>query len=229
MRRESTRGSRSPGRDTDDVRADEFDPADGRDMARALWARGVFPHQFSWLIDSPLRRLVLSPETLVKRLPLTDSSRVLELGPGSGYFSAALAARIPRGRLELFDLQPEMLAKAGRKLRAGGHQNIGYTTGNAGEDLPFPDGHFDVAFLSSVLGEVPDQGRCLRSLHRVLCPTGTLAVHESIPDPDLIRFGTLQGLVEHQGFRFLHRWGRPWNYTATSIVKSERSEAKSAA
>ena len=28
------------------------------DMARALWARGVFPHQFSWLIDNPLRRLV---------------------------------------------------------------------------------------------------------------------------------------------------------------------------
>ncbi len=89
------------------------------DMARALWSRGVFPHQFSWLIDNPLRRLVLSPDTLAKRLPLSDSSRILELGPGSGYCSAALAARVPRGRLELFDLQPEMLAKAERKLRAG--------------------------------------------------------------------------------------------------------------
>lgn len=69
-------------------------------MARALWAllggKVVFPHQFSWLIDNPLRRLVLSPETLAKRLPLSDSSRILELGPGSGYFSAALAARVPR-------------------------------------------------------------------------------------------------------------------------------------
>ena len=195
------------------------------DMARALWARGVFPYQFSWLIDNPLRRLVLSPEKLAMRLPLSDSSRILELGPGSGYFSAALAARVPRGRLELFDLQPEMLAKAERKLRAGGHHNIGYTTGNAGEDLSFPDNHFDVAFLSSVLGEVPDQGRCLRSLRGVLRPTGTLAFHESIPDPDLIRFETLRDLVEPHGFNFQHRWGRPWNYTAT-FVKSESSEAE---
>jgi len=52
-------------------------------------------------------------------------------------------------------------------------------------------------------------------LHRVLCPMGALAVHESIPDPDLIRFRTLQDLVEPQGFRFERRWGRPWNYTAT--------------
>ncbi len=198
-------------------------------MARALWAllggKVVFPHQVSWLIDNPLRRLVLSPETLAKRLPLSDSSRILELGPGSGYCSAALAVRVPQGRLELFDLQPEMLAKAERKLRAGGHHNIGYTTGNAGENLPFPDGHFDVAFLSSVLGEVPDQGRCLQSLHRVLRPTGTLALHESLPDPDLIPFETLRGLVEPQGFKFQRRWGRPWNYTAT-FVKSESSEAE---
>lgn len=190
------------------------------DMARALWARGVFPHKFSWLIDNPLRRLVLSPETLAKRLSLSESSHILELGPGSGYFSAALATRVPRGRLELFDLQPEMLAKAERKLRAGGHHNVGYTTGNASEDLPFPDGHFDVAFLSSVLGEVPDVGRCLRSLHRVLRPTGTLAFHESISDPDLVRFETIQSLVESQGFKFQQRWGRPWNYKAT-FAKSE--------
>ena len=197
-------------------------------MIRALWSRGVFPHQFSWLIDNPLRRLVLSPETLAKRFPLSDSSRILELGPGSGYFSTALAERVPRGRLELFDLQPEMLAKAERKLRAGGYYNIGYTPGNAGEDLPFPDGHFDVAFLSSVLGEVQDQGGCLQSLYRVLGPAGVLAFHESIPDPDLILFGTLLDLVEPQGFKLQHRWGRPWSYTAT-FLKSESREAEGAA
>ena len=188
-----------------------------RDMARAVWTRGVFPHQFSWLIDNPFRRLILSPETLVKRLPLSVSSRILEIGPGSGYFSRALAARVPEGRLELFDLQPEMLAKAERKLRADGYQNIGYTIGNAGENLPFPDGYFDVACLVSVLGEISDQERCLRELHRVLGSSGVLAFHESIPDPDLILFGALQGLVEPLGFKFQRRWGRPRNYTATFV------------
>ena len=80
-------------------------------MTRGNWAR-VFPHQLSWIIDNPLRRLIISPETLAERLTLSDSSRILELGSGSGYFSAALAAHVPNGWLEMFDLQPEMLAKA---------------------------------------------------------------------------------------------------------------------
>ena len=87
--------------------------------ARAL-GRGYFPHQLSCLIDNPLRRLLLTPAQLANRLPLTESSHVLEVGPGSGYFSAELARRVPQGRLELLDLQPEMLAKARRKLQARG-------------------------------------------------------------------------------------------------------------
>ena len=195
---------------------------------RAPWSRGVFPHQLSWLIDNPFRRLVVSPETLAERLSPSDSSRILELGPGSGYFSAALAARVPHGRLELFDLQPEMLAKAKRKLQGRGFNNVGYTVGNASEDFPFPESHFDVAFLASVLGEVPDRTRCLRSLYRVLRPTGMLAFHESIPDPDLIRFETLHRLVEAQGFKVQRRWGRSWSYTAT-FLKSESCEARGSA
>lgn len=191
------------------------------DLARAVWARGLFPHQFSWLIDNPVRRLVLRPETLADRLPLSDSSRILELGPGSGYFSPILAARVPTGRLELFDLQPEMLAKAKRKLQKRGYDNVGYATGNAGDALPFPDSHFDVVFLSSVLGEVPDQERCILELYRVLRATGTLAIHESIPDPDLVRRDALRELVESRGFKFEQTWGPEWNYTAnfTKSVK----------
>ena len=174
----------------------------------------VFPHQLSWIIDNPLRRLIISPRSLANRLPLTESSRVLEIGAGSGYFSAALAARVPNGSLELFDLQPEMLAKAQQKLTARGFDNVNYTVGDAGEDLPYPDSHFDAIFLASVLGEVTDQENCLKSLQRVLRPTGTLAIHESIPDPDMIRFKTLQRKVEKYGFQLQVRWGRPWNYVA---------------
>jgi len=180
----------------------------------------AFPHQLSWLINNPLRRLVVSPETLAQRLTLPDSSRVLEIGPGSGYFSATLAARIPRGRLELFDIQPAMLAKAERRLSARGFLNVGYTVGDASKDLPYPDGHFDAILLASVLGEIRRQDCCLRSLHRVLSPMGTLAFHEAIPDPDRIRFAALQSLVEAHGFSLGRLWGPPWNYTAT-FVKSE--------
>lgn len=87
-------------------------------IARTL-GRGVFPHQLSWLIDNAARRLIVSPRTVADRLSLTPASRLLEIGPGSGYFSGEFAKRLPRGRLELFDLQPEMLAKAKAKLHCG--------------------------------------------------------------------------------------------------------------
>ena len=69
----------------------------------------------------PLRRIVLSPKTLIGHLHLTRTSRVLEVGPGPGLFSIDVARAIPEGRLELVDIQIEMLRKArGRLRRAGG-------------------------------------------------------------------------------------------------------------
>lgn len=111
----------------------------------------------SWLLDNPLRRLFLSPHDLVERLALSETSRVLELGPGPGYFSAALAKQVHRGELVLLDIQPEMLEKARRKLESMGCRNAHYTA-DANTELPYADGRFDVALLVSVLGEVSDNG-----------------------------------------------------------------------
>ena len=196
-------------------------------MTQHNWL-SVFPHQLSWFLDNPLRRVIVSPNTLADCLAFSNSSQVLELGPGPGYFSVALASRLGNGRLELFDLQPEMIAKAKRKLERHGFHNIGYTVGDANEELPFPDCDFDVALLCSVLGEVTDQAQCLKSLYRVLRPEGTLAFHESFPDPDFFRLKTLQRLVKAHGFRFHRRWGRPWNYIAV-FKKANLPESESAA
>jgi ubiquinone/menaquinone biosynthesis C-methylase UbiE len=186
----------------------------GRAVLVRAFGRGHFPHQLSWLIDNPFRRLILHPRRLVDRLPLAESARVLEVGPGSGYLSVELARRVIRGRLELLDLQPQMLAKARRKLEAGGFNNIGYTSANASARLPFPDRHFDVAVLVAVLGEIREQSACLLELHRTLRPGGTLAIHEHIPDPDRITIDRLRPLVESSGFRFARLFGPAWNYTA---------------
>lgn len=186
----------------------------GNRLRRTL-SRGCFPHEFSWLLDNPVRRLFVAPEELADRLPIIHGARVLEIGPGSGYFSGEFARRLQCGRLELFDIQPQMLAKAKRKLEAQGFQNIGYTQGDASADLPFPEGHFDLAVLVTVLGEVPDKVACIKAVHRVLRADGIFAVHEHLPDPDFVSFEKLRSTVEGYGFVFHQRWGRWWNYTAT--------------
>jgi ubiquinone/menaquinone biosynthesis C-methylase UbiE len=139
---------------------------------------------------------------------------VLEVGPGSGYFSVELARRVRHGRLELLDLQPEMLAKARRKLELKRIWNVGYTADDASVGIPFADETFDIVVMVSVLGEIPDATSCLRQLFCALRPGGILAVHEHVPDPDWIKFSVLRPLVELQGFSLRKRWGRWWNYTA---------------
>jgi hypothetical protein len=49
-----------------------------RSILQHAAGRGSFPHQLAFLIDNPLRRLLITPETLADRLALTPSARVLE-------------------------------------------------------------------------------------------------------------------------------------------------------
>jgi ubiquinone/menaquinone biosynthesis C-methylase UbiE len=173
-----------------------------------------FPYQAAFLLNNPIRRTLLKPARIIDKLGLAGSERVLELGPGPGYFSVEIARRLTEGRLELFDLQPEMLEKARQQLERAGLSNVGFTAGEASDGLPFPDNTFDVAFLSAVIGEVPDKQACLRSLGRVLKPGGRLVFLESFPDPDRLSVRELRDLAEPENFEFVEATGNRWETVA---------------
>lgn len=170
-----------------------------------------YPHWAAVFLNNPIRRLVGRPGSVVASLRLTGNERVLEIGPGPGYFSTELARRLPLGRLDLFDLQPQMLDKARRTLAdIDSGCRVGFHSGDAGDGLPFPDESFDVAFLAAVLGEVPDQDACIRALERVLNPGALLVFVEAFPDPDRQSVAALRELVEPRGF-VLQCWeGTTW-------------------
>ena len=174
-----------------------------------------YPHWASVFLDNPIRRLVDRPGAIIDRLALSGAERVLELGPGPGFYSTEIARRVPRGHLDLFDIQPEMLAKARRNLETAGFHDVGYHTGDASGGFPFPDGHFDVAFLAAVLGEVPDKRACIRELARVLRPGGSLILVESFPDPDRLSVSTLRELAEPEGFSLHVAEGTTWRDVVT--------------
>jgi CAAX protease family protein len=173
---------------------------------RGVWSRfsgrGAYPHELAVMLLFPLRRMVFSPETLIRHLHLTSTSRVLEVGPGPGFFSIDVARAIPEGRLELVDLQREMLEKARRRLRRAGVRNTGYTQSNA-VTLPFRSDAFDAAFLVAVLGEVSDPKACLASIADVLQPGGLLLVAELPGDPDALTEEQLRMLMPGTGLQFV--------------------------
>ncbi len=167
----------------------------------------------SFVLDLPLRNILLSTRKLVSRLALTATSHVLEVGAGSGFYSVEVARRVSKGHLELLDIQPQMLKKAQQKLEAIGLTNAGYTLADAGT-LPFKEHSFDVVFLITVLGEIANQKAFLSEARRVLKAGGILSISEHLPDPDFSPFTEVKLLVEREGFEISEHYGARWNYTA---------------
>jgi ubiquinone/menaquinone biosynthesis C-methylase UbiE len=171
---------------------------------QGIWQRfsghGVYPHELAFILDNPLRNLILPARRLVDRLHLCKASRVLEIGPGPGYFSAEVLKRIPQGQLVLFDIQHEMLAKSRGKLGQTQHQNYVFVQGNA-EALPFGPNTFDVVFLVTVLGEVVHPETCMARIAEVLRPGGLLSLTEQTGDPDALTEAALRQMGEHLGLR----------------------------
>ena len=184
-----------------------------KEVLRGYFGRGVHPHEMAFSLTFPLRRLILSPETLAERLHVDACFRVLELGPGPGFFSAEVARRLPHGRLELFDLQRGMLQTAHQRLATADLHNVGFAQGD-GRRLPFSAEAFDVVFLVAVLGEGPDPSACLSSIHRVLRQGGLFSNTEQPGDPDFLMLETVRTLAETEGFAFVESYGRGRNYTA---------------
>jgi SAM-dependent methyltransferase len=170
------------------------------------------PYSQRLFLDLP--RPFMRRQTLRDMLDLAPGERVLEVGPGTGYYSLAVAPQLaPDGQLDVLDLQQPMLDELMRRAAMAGIANVVATQGD-GRDLPFPAATFDAAFLVATLGEIPDRDQALRELHRVLKPGGRLVVGEGQPDPHMLTIDDLRGRAEAIGFVFDEYDGSPFGYFA---------------
>jgi len=163
---------------------------------------------------------VEAPHPLITRARLREilepepGERVLEIGPGTGYYTLELAAWVgEQGAIEVLDIQQEMLDHTIRAARERGLWNVNPTRGDA-QELGWDDDSFDAAILITVLGEIPDQDAALRQITRVLRPGGRLIVGELFGDPHMVTLGTLQRRAEAAGLRFERRVGPKVGYFA---------------
>ena len=67
--------------------------------------------------DDPARDAWQKPDEILDALHLEGTSRVADLGAGTGYFSVRIAKRVPEGKLFAVDIEPDML----RYLRERAH------------------------------------------------------------------------------------------------------------
>src|SRR4051812_26765503 len=100
---------------------------------------------------------VEAPHPFITRARLRDAlepapgERLLEVGPGTGYYALDIASSLgPDGRLDLADIQPEFLAHVARRADDAGLRNVVGHEADA-TALPFESDSFDGAYLCAVL------------------------------------------------------------------------------
>jgi protein-L-isoaspartate O-methyltransferase len=181
----------------------------------ALWWRrnpSACPYSQRFWVEAP--HPLITRARLHEILDPSPGERILEVGPGTGYYTLEVAERVkPDGEVEILDLQQEMLDHTMRRAGERGLANVTPTHSDA-TSMPYEDASFDAAYLVAVLGEIPDQDAVLREFARVLRPGGRLVVGELMGDPHYVRLGPLRLRAGGSGLGYERRVGSALGYFA---------------
>ena len=142
---------------------------------RARWARAnvEYTHEHgvrSWQAEEITWGLWGAPEAELNALPDVAGKDVIELGCGTAYFSAWFAQR--GARPVGVDITPAQLETA-RRLQEETRIEFPLLEANA-EDVPLPDGSFDIAFSEYGASIWCDPYRWVPEAARLLRPGGEL-------------------------------------------------------
>jgi ubiquinone/menaquinone biosynthesis C-methylase UbiE len=184
-------------------------------LGAALWWRthpSACPYSQRFWVEAP--HPFITRARLREILEPRPGERMLEVGPGTGYYSLPVAGWLsPGGSLDVVDVQQEMLDHTLGRAREKGIDNITPALADARE-LPFADDAFDGAYLVTVLGEIPDQDAALRELRRVVRPGGRIVAGELFGDPHMVTHGALARRAEAAGLLVDRKLGGPfWHFT----------------
>lgn len=191
----------------------------------ALWWRknpSACPYGQRFLVEAP--HPIVTRERLRQVLRPEPGERVLEIGPGTGYYTLDMAEWVndgiaaesdaaAAGTIEIFDLQQEFLDHTMRRAAERGLANVVPTQGDA-TDLPYEDASMDAVVLVAVLGEIPDRAAALREVRRVLKPGGRLVAGELFGDPHFTTLASFKRQAGEAGLTYESHSGNWFAYFA---------------
>jgi ubiquinone/menaquinone biosynthesis C-methylase UbiE len=187
-------------------------------VGAALWWRknpSACPYGQRFWVEAP--HPIVTRDRLRSVLRPEPGERILEIGPGTGYYTLDMAEWVgPEGKIEIFDLQQEFLDHTISRAAERGLANVVPIQGDA-TALPYEDASIDAVVLTAVLGEIPDPVAALRQIHRVLKPTGRLIVGELFGDPHFTTQSALKRQAAEAGLTWTEHSGNWFGYFARLV------------
>jgi ubiquinone/menaquinone biosynthesis C-methylase UbiE len=175
------------------------------------------PSLLAWGLENPVLQRLAGTQRVLDRLDFRPGQRVLEIGPGPGRLLIPAAHRVlPGGEAVGIDIQPGMIARLKARAERAGVTNLKVILGDATHPH-VPEASFDIVFLCTVLGEIPDRAAALKECWRALKPGGVLSVTESLGDPHYQARSTVKRLAEATGFQLRSVQGGWWMFTASFV------------
>lgn len=143
-----------------------------RDLSHLTWDE-VYARQ--------VQRAVLVVDWM-DALRLDAGDRVLDVGPGPGFVTFLLAARVgPTGLIYAVDPSAEALAHLRRRQNERGIHNILTVVADAAT-VDLPGAELDAALIAMVLHHTADPAGILRNVARLTKPAGLVVIAEFHPD-----------------------------------------------
>lgn len=145
-------------------------------MAHGGWR---FPPENRHVLSDEDRRSRLQPERVLAQAGVRAGETVVDLGAGTGLWTAPLAALVgPAGRVYAVDVEPIMVGEIRALIDERGLTNVEAVQAEAETAVPLPAALADLVLLAFVLHEPGDPEAFLREVVRLLKPDGRVLVME---------------------------------------------------
>ena len=114
------------------------------------------------------------PVKNLKAFGLREDSIVADLGAGTGYYSVAAGALVPRGKVYAVELQKDFLDTIKKKVTEAYLHNVEIILGDVEKSggTRIGDGIADAAIVSNILFQIDDKGEFIEEIKRILKPSG---------------------------------------------------------
>lgn len=165
------------------------------------------------LIDNPFRRrFIQKPNIIADRMRLIHGMTVVEIGPGKGNYTKAVAARLmPDGKVYAVDIQESVLERLKKKVQREKLSNIEPRIDDA-HNFSFPDESVDRVLAITCLPEIPNPTGVLLECHRILRPDGLVCLCELAIDPDYPKRQTVKKWASDADFELCEEFGNFFSY-----------------